>query len=159
VADLRARYASEIFKAPDDMISAFIRINLDFLRVVEERESPDVCAQFMLWGPMVLDIEDPLYRRWVDKLEAALVRAFGAALRNPDPVRRATDKDWLEAVADFRGTSDQYRVVVSNDAANPGYCKAAVLFVEAVMNSRGRSGRRVRAELAYNVASSNRGDR
>jgi hypothetical protein len=158
VADLRARYASDIFRAPDDVVSAAIRTNLDFLRVVEERESADVCAQFMLWGPTVLNLEDPLYRRWVDKLETALVRAFGAALRSPDPVGRASNNDWLEAVADFRGTPDQYRLVVGNDAANAGYCKAAVLFVEAVMRSPGPGGRRARAELVYNVASSNQGD-
>jgi hypothetical protein len=157
-AELQDKYAAQIKNAPDEAILAVLRTNLDFLTIVQRRESSGVCTHFVLWGATILNSNDPEYQRWVDKLEAALVRAFGAALRNPEPVRPPSDADWWEIEAAFTGTPDQFQLVLDRDTTNPGFCKAAILFIEALINSRNASGRRVRVQLAYNVASANRTD-
>jgi hypothetical protein len=153
VSALRKKHASQIQKAPDSATSEILRSGLDLLKAVQQREPDALCAKVAFQGGIALDPDDRFYQDYFDREATATFRAIGAGLRNPASPRKATDADWIRVGKTYRGTRKQYQLAVDGDAKAPGYCKAAILFYEMVLDARGSSGRRVRANLAYLLSS------
>jgi hypothetical protein len=88
-------------------------------------------------------------------LDAALVRAFAAALRNPASLGYSQDGDLRELAASFKGTPEQFEAALDADPGDPAFCQAAILIVQAAIDSDKAAARRVRALMAYKIATSN----
>ena len=153
VGALRIKHAAQIQKAPDSATSAILRSGLDLLKAVQQRETEALCAKVAYAGGAALDPDDRFYQDFFDKEGTATFRAIGAGLRNPASPRKATDADWIRVAKRYPGTRKQYQLAVDGNAKAPGYCKAVILFYEMVLDARGPSGRRVRANLAYLLSS------
>jgi hypothetical protein len=153
VSALRIKHAAQIQKAPDSATSEILRSGLDLLKAVQQREPDALCAKVAFQGGIALNPDDRFYQDYFDREATATFRAIGAGLRNPASPRKATDADWIKVGKTYRGTPKQYQLAVDGDAKAPGYCNAAILFYEMVLDARGSSGRRVRANLAYLLSS------
>ena len=150
---LRIKHATQIQKAPDSATSAILQSGLDLLKAVQQRETEALCAKVAYAGGVALDPDDRFYQDFFDKEGTAAFRAIGAGLRNPASPRKATDADWIRVAKRYPGTRQQYQLAVDGNAKAPGYCKAVILLYEMVLDARGPSARRVRANLAYLLSS------
>ena len=153
VASLRRKHAAQIQKAPDSAIVEVLRSSVDLLKAVQRRESDASCAKVALQGGAALNPEDRFYQDFYDRGATATFRAIGAGLRNAASPRKATDADWAKVSKSYRGTPKQLQLALSGDENAPGYCEAAIRYYETVLEAKGSSGRRVRANLAYLMAS------
>ena len=150
---LRRKHSAQIQRAPDSAVSELLRSGADLLKAVQKRESDAVCAQVAYQGGAALDPNDRFYRDFYDREVTATFRAIGAGLRSTASPRKATDADWARVGKTYRGTRKQLRLAIDGDQKAAGYCKAAVLFYDMVLEARGPSGRRVRDDMAYLLAS------
>ena len=91
VAALRRKHAAQIQKAPDSVTSEILRLTVDLLKAVQQRESDALCAKVASQGGAALDPDDHFYQDFFDRGATATFRAIGAGLRNAASFREATD--------------------------------------------------------------------
>lgn len=155
LADLRRRHARSLLAAPDDALSAALYGQLDVLELVQRRETYQICNQVAASGPAVLGATDRQYHLAFNGAAISLFRAIGAGRRNAVKVEPASDDDWAEVGTKFLemgATEEQSQALQTNDMTSPNYCPATILALKAVLDLRGPIGRRVRADMAYNIA-------
>ena len=154
---IRRKHARWMHQAPDDSLYALIRSQLELLEIVDARESPAVCARFAMTGPAALTKHDKQVLLAVDASGTHVIRAIGAAQKNPQPIEAATEGDWETvdtAMLAQGATSDDLQSLAALDPKDENLCKAAIRFYRSVLTLDGPAGRRLRAELAYGMAES-----
>ncbi|MBO6717707.1 MAG: hypothetical protein JJ913_07105 [Rhizobiaceae bacterium] len=154
---VRRDNAERLLAAPDDALLQMLRSQITLLSLVESRETPRKCAEFAIAGAEAIDEPDRLYRIAFDEAATTLVRAIGASSRWPRPVSAARDEDWValrELYLERGGTDEELQSLAELDPGNPRLCETSVEFYEAVMALPGPPGRRIRAEIARDIAAS-----
>jgi hypothetical protein len=84
-----------------------------------------------------------------DTASAEMVRAVGAANRQPSPTPPATDDDYQELFNHYRGSIEEWDLASNSAASDPRYCSAVIHLYEAALGLVGSAGQRLRSELAY----------
>ena len=155
VAAIRRKHAGLLRQAPDEMIHHTISMQLQTLELVAAKETPAVCAQYTIRGPLVLATPDRQYLMSFDAAGASLFRAYGAAIRSPEPAGEATDQDWSEVANLYLatgGTEAELKALERMDPNDPQLCAATIKFYQSVLRTPPPSGPRIRAFLVYNMA-------
>lgn len=156
LARVRRKHASELLNAPDGHLIQVLRAHLDILQLVASRESVEQCAKFTVLGPAVLGIPDRSYQRAFDDAGTKLFRAIGAANRMPEKHTPAIEDDWVQVFQNFLadgGTDADVETVMEANPSNPEMCRVTQVFLRAVLSVDGEAGRRIRAEMAYELTS------
>lgn len=155
-AAIRRKHATWMRQAPDDSLHALIKAQLDLTELVA-RESPATCTRFAMTGSAALTKQDKQHLLAIDAIGTQLIRAIGAAQRNPQPAEAVTDGDrqaFDKALAAQGGTADDVRAITALDPKDENLCKAVIRLFRTALTLEGPAGRRLRAEIAYGLAAS-----
>jgi len=154
---IRRKHAKWMHQAPDDSLYPLMRSQLELLEIVDASESPAVCARFAMTGPAALTKQDKQQMLAVDATGTHVIRAIGAAQKNPQPIEAATEGDWETvdtAMLAQGGTAEDLQSLAALDPKDENLCKAAIRFYRSLLTIEGPAGRRLRAEIAYGMAES-----
>lgn len=155
--DIRRRNASRILEAPDGNIYHLLATQLELLEAVRLREPATKCSEFAVLGPGALGTKPAAsYLRAFDNAAVALMRTIGAAIRAGHGVRSSptTEEDWAiaaEAMLHSGSTNEDLEVAASADPSDERLCPSIVKFYKAILALEGDAGKRIRAELAFNL--------
>ncbi|WP_332691242.1 hypothetical protein, partial [Devosia sp.] len=151
---IRRKHARRMHEASDDSLSATLKAQLDLLELVASRETPAKCAQYAVQGPAALANPDQRYMMAMDAAATNVFKALGGAMKNPQPIEPPTDSDWAEvgvAYLSDGGSVEELQAISTPDPKDEKLCATAVKFYRAVLTVPGAAGRRVRAEILYEI--------
>jgi len=154
---LRKKHASALLGARDEALHAVISSQLAVAEMVHRREPIETCNQYMTQGGIALTNPGPEYEKALDAAGTSLVRAIGSGRRDALPAEPASEEDWAAVVAEFMdlgGVEADIAAVGNMDIQSARLCPATLLFLKALLQVPNPAGRRVRADFAYNSASS-----
>ena len=154
VADLRHRYAPLLPTTPDSNAWEVLSAQLDMLNHVMARETPATCNNYLRNGPDAVSAPGHDFLADLDRIGAALFRAYGAAKRSGLPAVEPSDQDW-SLVADvftkIGGTPAEMEAISKANQDFPGLCPAMAKFYEAALSLHGEAGWHIKTALLRTI--------
>ncbi|OHV69354.1 hypothetical protein LCM4577_22430 [Mesorhizobium sp. LCM 4577] len=154
VADLRHRYAPLLPTAPDSNAWEVLSAQLDMLNHVMARETPATCNNYLRNGPDAISAPGHDFLADMDRIGAALFRAYGAAKRSGLPTVAPSDQDWSLVADIFKkigGTPAEMEAVSNANPDFPGLCPAMAKFYEAALSLQGEPGWHIKTSLLRTI--------
>lgn len=142
--------------APDEFLLPLISSRINLLETVAARSTPKACANYAFGETHIPDVTGDQIGVVVD-YGVDLLRAIKAASGNQARSEQAGDDDWAAVISRFGkigGTTGELGILSQGKTSDPKACRAVIKFYEAVRDTPGQSGWRLRAilERGFTVA-------
>ncbi|MEI2299293.1 hypothetical protein [Ensifer sp. MJa1] len=137
-------------RAPDDLLARYLESYIALMKTVRLADGLNVCAQFAVNGQAAIQGKRIAYLNAFDDLARQVVVASAASIRAPRPVEAATADDWAAVASVYLesgGSAEGFSLLENQDASSPALCDVSIDFLQAVVDTAGPSGLRVRTEM------------